>query len=298
MYDTILVPTDGSDHAVRAAEHGLYLARLFDATVHLLNVVDVQAAGGIFDAGGVDAAFIERLEAEGEDAIASVEAVADETDALHSEIVRGEPSEAILDYADDHAVDVIAMGTHGRSGVNRYIAGSVTERVVRLAEVPVLTVRAVDETSFAGDYDEILVPTDGSEPAAAAIDHGLAIAEATDARVHAVNVVDVGGIASGSEYAPMSDLRAHLRGAGERATDEIASRAREAGLEAVTDVREGPPARTLLEYVSDREIDLVAMGTAGRTGINRYLLGSTTERVIRHCDVPVLAVNARDRLAD
>ena len=298
MYDTILVPTDGSDHAVRAAEHGLFLARLFDAEVHLLNVVDVQAAAGIFDAGGVDRAFVERLEADGEAAIESIEAVADETDALQTALVRGEPADAILDYAEEHGAELIAMGTHGRSGVNRYIAGSVTERVVRLAEVPVLTARADDGTSFAGDYDEILVPTDGSEPAAAAIDHGLAIAEAADARVHAVNVVDVGGLAAGSEYARVGDLREHLRDAGERATEEIATRARDAGLDAVTAVREGPPAKTLLSYVDDKGVDLVTMGTAGRTGINRYLLGSTTERIIRHSDAPVLAVNARDRLED
>ena len=69
MYDTVLIPSDGSEHAVRAAEHGVYLARAFDATVHLLNVVDIQAAAGPFNAGGVSEAFVERLESDGRAAI-------------------------------------------------------------------------------------------------------------------------------------------------------------------------------------------------------------------------------------
>nr|WP_255473506.1 universal stress protein [Halogeometricum sp. CBA1124] len=80
MYDTILIPTDGSEHAIRAAEHGRYLARLFDATVHVVNVADVQAAAGVFGAGGVDEEFMSRLDAKGEEAIEAVEdALADAT---------------------------------------------------------------------------------------------------------------------------------------------------------------------------------------------------------------------------
>ncbi|MEF8790052.1 MAG: universal stress protein [Haloarculaceae archaeon] len=291
MYETILVPTDGSEHALRAAEHGVYLARAFDATVHLLNVVDVQGAAGLFDAGGVDRAFVDRLEAEGERAIEAVEDAVDGGD-LRTALVRGDPREAILEYAAEQDADVIAMGTHGRTGVNRYIAGSVTERVVRFAEVPVLTVRATGGSRLEGDYEDVLVPTDGSDPAAAAIDHGVAIAERTGARVHAVNVVNVDAFGVGPDYASVEELRRHLEAEGQRATDEFAARAEEAGLEAVTDVRGGTPAKTLLRYAEEHGIDLIAMGTHGRTGLGRYVLGSTTERVLRRSDAPVLAVNA------
>jgi nucleotide-binding universal stress UspA family protein len=74
MYDTVLIPTDGSDHSVRAAEHGHYLAQLFDATVHVINVVDIQGTAGMFDAGGIDQKFVDRLIEEGETAIETVEA--------------------------------------------------------------------------------------------------------------------------------------------------------------------------------------------------------------------------------
>jgi len=294
MHDTVLVPTDGSEHAVRAAEHGAYLARAFDATVHLLNAVDIQAAAGLFDAGGIDEAFVERLEAEGEEAIDAVEAAVGEGSRVRTAMVRGEPSGAILEYAEDRDVDLIAMGTHGRSGLNRYFAGSVTERVVRLAEMPVLTVRATQGNRPAGDYTDVLVPTDGSEYAAAAVDHALAIAGRVDARVHAVSVVDVARLGASPDFAPVADLREQLRDGAERATDAIAERANSAGRDAVTDVREGSPAEAILAYADEHDVDLIVMGTRGRTGLDRYLLGSTTGRTIRRADVPVVAVTAGD----
>lgn len=298
MYDTILVPTDGSDHAVRAAEHGLYLARAFDATVHVIHVVDLRGVAGPFDAGGVDEAFVERLEAEGEEAIDAVEAVGGEADAIRTAMIRGDPREAILEYADEHGADLLAMGTHGRTGLNRYVAGSVAEGVVRLADVPVLTAGATDRTRLDGDYEDVLIPTDGSEPATAAVEHGLAIAGTTGARVHAVYVLDVGALATSPNYTPPGEVIEHLESEGERATEAIAERARDADLEATTHVREGYSARGLLDSADEHDVDLIAMGTAGRTGLSRYLLGSTAERVVRHADVPVLAVNARDLLAD
>ena len=217
-------------------------------------------------------------------------------DAVRTAVVRGRPDEEILGYADENDVDLVVMGTHGRTGLTRYVAGSVTERVLRLSDVPVLTVRTVDEEM--SEYGEVLVPTDGSEYAEAAVDHGLAVAEAAGARVHAVNVVDLGSMTASATYGLPDDVVARIEADGEAAVEEVASRARGRGLEAVTDVRRGSAARTLLDYVDRKAIDLVTMGTAGRTGLDRYLLGSTTEGLVRRSDAPVLAVNARDRVTD
>lgn len=303
MYDTILVPTDGSDHAVRAAEHAAYLARLFDARVHVLHVVDVQSAAGMFDAGGVDDAFVARLEAAGERAIDAVEAAIERvgartaTESLRTALVRGTPGEAIREYARDNGVDLIAMGTHGRRGVNRYVRGSVAERVVRRADVPVLTARATEVNSAAEGYDEVLVPTDGSAVAAAAVDHGLAVARAADARIHVIGVVDFGEIAAGPAYAPPADVAERLETEAEAATASVATRAWDADLDVVTAVREGIPADELVRYADETDVDLIAMGTAGRTGVRRYLRGSTTERIVRRAAMPVFTVNASDGTA-
>jgi nucleotide-binding universal stress UspA family protein len=294
MYDTVLIPSDGSEHAVRAAEHGVYLARAFDATVHLLNVVDVQAAAGPFDAGGVDKAFVERLESDGRTAIEAVEAVAGEEDRVETALVRGSPAEAILEYGTENGVDLIAMGTHGRTGLERYVAGSVTERVLRLAEVPVLTVRATEKSRHEGAYTDVLVPTDGSEYAARAAGHGIAVAEQVGARVHAVAAADVERLDSIRDFASITGLRERLVADGERWAEAVAARASDAGLDAVTDVREGSPSEVILAYADEHDADLIAMGTRGRTGLDRYLLGSTTERTVRRSDVPVLAVTERE----
>jgi nucleotide-binding universal stress UspA family protein len=275
MYDRILVPTDGSDHAVRAAEHARYLADAFDATVHVISVVDVQEAAGPFSAGGVDESFVARLEADARATIDEIEALGDGGVPIEATVGKGEPTAAILAYADDHDIDLLVMGTHGRRGLRRLIAGSVTERVVRTADVPVITVSATERSRVDGGYDELLLPTDGSEPATAAVDHGLAIAERASARVHAVNVVDVGALTPGPEYTPSTEVRAHLEAAGEAATEAVAARARDRGLDVVTAVETGVPARALLAYADEHDVDVVTMGTRGRTGLSRYVLGST-----------------------
>lgn len=297
MYDTVLVPTDGSDHAIRAAEHGYYMARRFDADVHVLNVVDVEGAAGMFDAGGVDDRFVGRLEREGERSVETVRAAIGDESAVTTALVEGEPSDAILEYATANDADLIAMGTHGRTGVHRYVAGSVTEAVVRRADVPVLTARATDRSRLAGDYRDILLPFDGSDPAEAAVDHALELATRTGGTVHAVHVVDPGLIAAPADSAS-ARIVDELEAAGESMTERIADRARDRGVDAATAVRNGVPASVLLDYADEHDVDLVAMGTAGRTGVNRYLLGSTTERIIRHAEVPVVAINARESVQD
>lgn len=135
MYDRILVATDGSDHAIRAAEHGQHIAQVFDATVHVITAIDLQAAAGPFDAGGVSDEFVARLEAEGREAIDTVV----DGDKAETAIVRGTPSDAIIDYTEENDIDLIAMGTHSRTKIGRLLLGTTTERVIRRADVPVLT---------------------------------------------------------------------------------------------------------------------------------------------------------------
>ncbi|WP_137287164.1 universal stress protein [Halorussus salinisoli] len=292
MYDTILVPTDGSEHAERAAEHALHLSRAFDATVHVINVVDVQSEGGLFSAGGVDEEFVGQLEDRARETIAELDTLTDSSDDVRTAVVKGKPSEGILEYADDNDVDLVLMGTHGRTGLNRFVTGSVAERVVRLSDVPVFTVRATERSVVGDGYDPILIPTDGSDCATAAVDHGIAIARKYGATVHAVNVVDIRSVATASEVGPEADLLQQLEERGEDATEAVAERAREAGLDATTAVRKAVPARGLLDYADDNDADLIAMGTHGRSGLDRHFLGSTTAKVVRAAEIPVLSVRS------
>ncbi|PSP41003.1 universal stress protein [Halobacteriales archaeon QH_10_70_21] len=141
MYDRILLPTDGSDASDRAVEQAVGLARETGAELHVLFVVeDIPYAPEM-----MDDTVEEELQGIGEEAIAAIEARADEAGVdVVSAIRKGAPHSAILEYADGEGVDAIVMGTHGRSGLDRYLLGSVTERVVRTADVPVLTVRMTE----------------------------------------------------------------------------------------------------------------------------------------------------------
>jgi nucleotide-binding universal stress UspA family protein len=143
MYDTILVPTDGSDAVTAAVDRAIDLAEQYDATLHGLYVVDSGSYGTLDLSSGV---VVEALENEGERALGELADRAEAAGiAVETEMVHGTPHTAILDYAEEHGVDLVVMGTHGRRGFDRFLLGSVTEKVVRTATVPVMTVRVGEE---------------------------------------------------------------------------------------------------------------------------------------------------------
>ncbi|MFB6281943.1 MAG: universal stress protein [Haloferacaceae archaeon] len=142
MYDEILVPTDGSAAAERAIEHAVDLAGRYDARIHAFYVVDTSAYAALEGAG---TAVVDALEDQGREAVAAVVDAAEAAGVPAERVVRdGSPHRNILDYIDEAGVDLVVMGTHGRRGIDRYLLGSVTERVVRSSPVPVLTVRMAD----------------------------------------------------------------------------------------------------------------------------------------------------------
>ncbi len=137
-------------------------------------------------------------------------------------------------------------------------------------------------------YDDILVPTDGSPAAAAAIDHAVDLAERYGARLHALYVVDATAFASvdaGSEMVVDA-----LEQEGEQAVEVVREQGEAAGLEVQTTIVSGTAYRSIIDYIEAEGVDLVVMGTHGRRGVERFLLGSVTERVVRSADVPVLTV--------
>ncbi|WP_435129632.1 universal stress protein [Halobaculum sp. D14] len=145
MYERILVPTDGSEGVERAVRHAVDLAVQHGATLHALYVVNSASYAGMpMESAweGID----EMLRSDAEDAIAMVEAVADDYEIpVESAIVDGSPSKEIVRYAEEHDCDLVVMGTHGRGGIDRLLLGSVAEKVVRGSSVPVLTVRVAGD---------------------------------------------------------------------------------------------------------------------------------------------------------
>ncbi len=161
MYNTVLFPTDGSDGAKVALDHASDIAERYDATLHAVYVAqDEIGPSGMVDRDHEDVDTSDMTgeqhdsqgtgmtQTEGTDAFEKhgqqvVSDVAESVDNVPVEtvVLQGNAYERILDYADESDADLIVMGTHGRTGVDRYLLGSVTEKVVRTSDVPVLTVR-------------------------------------------------------------------------------------------------------------------------------------------------------------
>lgn len=139
MYQRVLVPTDGSEGAESAVDHAIDIAKTYGAELHVLYAVDTASLSVEVNT----ATVIENLEAEGAEITGEVaeRAEAAGVERVQTEVIHGIPHETILDYAEDSAADLVVMGTHGRTGLDRYLLGSVTEKVVRKSDVPVLTVR-------------------------------------------------------------------------------------------------------------------------------------------------------------
>jgi nucleotide-binding universal stress UspA family protein len=145
MYDDLLLPTDGSTATATVADHAGSLARQYDATVHVLSVADARNRFESPSSGIAGDAWAETERERAEAAVdAAVEALPDGV-ATDRVVAKGIPHEAILDHAESADVDAIVMGTHGRTGLDHYLIGSVAERVVRQSPVPVLTVRIPEE---------------------------------------------------------------------------------------------------------------------------------------------------------
>lgn len=279
MYERILAPTDGSDSALRATKCAVELGAACDAAVEVLHVgSDLQ-------------------ETSSDDVLANAEALATQVGhPVTTHLAAGKPHEQIAAHVAERGTDLVVMGRHGRHGLRERLLGSVTDRVLRTTDVPVLTVGGVGVTDDLGTvYDDVLLPTDGSENAIAAAPYAAHFAALFDATLHVVSVVDIqraGGVfdAGGVDEAFVERLESR----GEDAISEGVESATETApdVDVQRAVLRGHPAETLCEYVDGHDVDLVAMGSEGASNLAGQLLGSVTNRVLRTTDVPVLVVGS------
>jgi|AntRauTorcE11898_2_1112593.scaffolds.fasta_scaffold63746_2 nucleotide-binding universal stress UspA family protein len=154
-------------------------------------------------------------------------------------------------------------------------------------------------------YDNILVPTDGSETAESAVDHAIDLASKYDATVHALYVVDIDATnySLGTEQIDRIrrgdlDEMTEVTDEAKKATGYVVDRAAEHGLTVEEHVTAGQPARAIRKFVEDNDIDLVVMGSHGRSGLSRVILGSVAEKVLRRTRLPVLVVDADGEAAE
>lgn len=286
MYDQILFPTDGSDGATIAFDHVLDIAAENDATVHILNVADTTQDSVLQIQGDV----IDVLEQEGEQIVRDAADRAQQRGvASVTEVFQGEPYSTIIDYAESRDIVLVTMPTHGRRGLERFLLGSTTERVVRRTDVPVLTIRPDVDISVTHPYRDILVPTDGSDCATEAVTTGANMVTADETTLHLLSVIDIASLGA--------DVRSHiqfsaLEESAEEILDEATAVSKDAGVESISEAVEYGASihKVILSYIENHDIDLVVVGTHGRTGFDRYVLGGVTEKLVRTSPIPVLTV--------
>ena len=201
---------------------------------------------------------------------------------------------ALLRYAEEQAVDLIVMGTHGRRGIERVVAGSVAEEVVRHAACPVLTVRRQKTAPPDRRVTSILVPIDFSSHSQEALRYARELATAYEASLTLLHVVEETlhpafyGPALQSIYDVVPDIEDQARAQLERVYGETAG----TDVEAQFVARPGRAARAITSYAEEEGHDLIVMATHGRTGVEHFLIGSVAEKVVRRAPCPVFTVKS------
>lgn len=285
--DRILYPTDLSEGAQRAFAYAASLAHWHEAELHMLNVAGRHLYNfeELREGFPIDAATLNTWAEE-----AGIgQFAADDLDIVQVQEEGAVPGQNIRSYAQDNAIDLIVMGTHGRRGVDRMLLGSVAEEVVRQAPCPVCTVRNAIETAPSEAVRRIMVPIDFSDGSTRALRHARELALTYGAEIVALHAIEEVVLPMAYGMAPKQVDAEAVRPNVERALADLLSE--HVGVEhARAEIRVGYPPQEILDAIDEEEIDWVVMGTHGRQGLNRLLMGSVAERIVRHAPCPVLTL--------
>jgi len=297
----IVVATDFSEEAEVALRQALRVARTIDAEIVLLHVCDVvQPIPPAIPANhAAFQSFYEIAQQQVKIARARLEQIRERihgqgVDVSHM-IIEGFPDTGICEAAVDLDARLIVTGTRGLTGVKRFILGSVAERAVRLSELDVLVARkAAERIPSAGGFHDVLVPVDFSQASQRTLPLALSMT-APEGRVQVVHVLERAYPLMGYEDAlvgPSVDFGAlwetAVVEARSRCEEMVATHVREGGPTITQDIIEGSPAFAIQEHLDRGTYDLVVMGSHGRRGFRRALLGSVAERTVRHAPCSVL----------
>jgi nucleotide-binding universal stress UspA family protein len=315
LLKTILVATDFSEPSDAALRYGRALAQRFDATLIVLHVADVVTTG----MGAEGGTFVDAQRHAEEAALLRVDALLTDADrrALRARAVAIAsilPADTIVGFATRADVDLIVLGTHGRSGLAHMLVGSVAESVVRTAPCPVLTVKhgahefVFPDRPLAADrpphltiaLNHILVSTDFSEISETAVRYGVALARVFHARLSVLHVEarrDLETMVEGELVVEKSLREMGVvhgpQNAARELLGKILTEQEQTDVQAEYVLRAsgvGGPSVEIVRYAQERHIDVIVLGTHGRTGVAHLLAGSVAETVVRTARCPVLTV--------
>ncbi len=296
MYAKILVPLDGSKTAENVVPLARSFARGLQIPVELLGVVDVaeMARHGPPSQASMIRSIVDDATRRFDDYL---ERVAKNflIGKVRCTVRKGNAAEAIIEAAGAEKQTLIAMATHGRSGLDRWLLGSVAEKVLRGASNPTLVVRAKREKNPGWEMatlKRVIVPLDGSELSERILPHVEALAKHLDLEVTLLGVY--GGRLPAGASDGFHSMDAFIVSLRNETTIYLAAKTEEMkqrGLNKVSfAAKQGLEADEIIATARETLDTLIAMCTHGRTGVQRWMLGSVTETVVRHSDDPVLVV--------
>jgi len=280
-YRKILIAYDGSASARNALAVASHLAREDKSWIKVLTVLPKYA--GDLELVGV-ANIKDTIEGPGKKLLDEAREIADREDVhILTNMTQGEPYEKIVHVADDENCDLIVMGRHGTNELERVLVGSVTARVIGYTHKDVLVVP--DGTALS--RNNILLATDGSPSCEAAVDRAIDVAKEQSAKLTAMSVVY-----TNDEYLALAPgVVEEMIGKAKEKLAVIEQKAQEVGVAIDILVREGEAYEIINNFVQKNDIDLIVMGSHGRRGLQRLLMGSVTERTIGYSTCPVLVVH-------
>ena len=314
----ILVPLDGSENSEKIGGWVAGIARPMKAELALATVVDPDrlelpefppvgaAAAGAGDerpAGAPEspAKFLEWLNQQANEYLEQEAGRLDASGVKTTfKVLSGDAADAIVQHAKDIQADAIAMSTHRGSAIARGVLGSVTDRVLRSAHIPVMAIHPENLAAFSGSQGQpevVFVPLDGSDRSASIVGLALEIAAACKAEVVFFKTVQYpyyGVTAVDAAYYQTNYGISYERQESSEYLQKFVTRAQKAGLSARAIVATGAPAPRLLEEVKSLSRPLIVMSTRGASGIKRWVLGSVTDKVVRSSGLPVLVVPPKE----
>lgn len=280
-YRKILVAADGSDSSKNAFRQACSIGRLDKSWITV--VTTIPAYHDYHQMLSVREKVSASLHEEGERILAEIRMLAAEEDAfIRTRLEEGSPFTSITDVSEEGNFDLIVMGRHGRKVVERAMMGSVTARVIGNSQRDVLV---VPEGASIG-WETIVFATDGSKFSSSAMDKAIDLAQSYGGRLIAISVVDVTEEFLAQAPEAVDRLVETARGY----LEDVRLKAASAGVVIETLVRETDAFRAITETATGNKASVIVMGSHGRTGVKRLLMGSVTEKVIGYAPCPVLVV--------
>ncbi|MDP2606657.1 MAG: universal stress protein [Deltaproteobacteria bacterium] len=297
MYTRMLIPLDGSTVAEQVLPYARFLAKGLAIPVDLLEVVDADAVKLLADP--EQGRYIDTVLAEKMHSCQSyLNTIARSFDGsqVKSFVAIGKAEEIIIEKAGGEANTLIVMATHGRSGIQRWLLGSVAEKVLNGADNHLLLVRATEpgKTDGKAALKTVVVALDGSSLAEKVLPHVVDLAKKMKLKVVFIRAYALPSSITAEEYGNhQTDLIDHIAW---EARDYLEKKIREVKEQGLVDVEPvvkfGSGAEEIIALGRDTPDNFIAMCTHGSSGIGRWFLGSVTQRVVQHSGDPVLIVRA------